>query len=447
MSVHTTYKTEPLEAWARMREIRRQRIPDLWEGHRQGKMMVMRIGETMSPLLAAFGPYVSRIFGPYFGPAMKDTGLLVKFHEAAESREIPGGEFCSAMHHQLGQVILGLSTLSPLDKQQSPIDFIFQTAICQPQKKMAQLAGSILNLPTFIIDIPYCDEPSQTSFPSPKTKEYLVGQMEEAIEWLAKVTGRGFDDELLMAGVVNEWECSVLMAEICTTCQAVPVPLDYLQLRELSYISGMLHNDERAVEFNRMLLDELKDRVARGISAHGVETARILFESEDIFFAMHRLMSIPRKYGAIFMGDRGPALRGAWDFDEEGRMRPAPHFHELGRHLKSRRDALELLAELSLDRSIIPHQLHLHMRPSMTWHKAKDWKSDAVVMLLDIGCRAISMSFPEVKLFLREHGMPAFTFEGSSSDPRYYDEGRVLEQLETFLESLGLTPLPTEARD
>lgn len=443
MSVHTIYRTEPLEAWARMREIRRQRIPDLWEGHRQGKMMVMRIGEMMSPILAAFGPYVSRIFGPYFGPAMKDPQLLVKFHEAADGYNIPGGEFCSAMHHQLGQVILGLSTLSPLDNEQSPLDFVFQTAICQPQKKMAQLAGSILGLPTFTVDIPYCDEPSQTAF---KGKEYLIGQMEEAIEWLTRTTGRGFDDEVLMTEVVNDWECSVLMAEIITTCQAVPAPLDYLQLRELSYVSGMLHNDARAVEFNRLLLDELKDRVARGISAHGVETARILFESEDIFFAMHRMMSIPRKYGALFIGDRGPALRGAWAFDEEGRMHPAPHFHELERPIRDRRDALELLADLYLERYMIPRQLHLYIKPSLTLHKARDWKSDAVVMFLDIGCRAISLGFPEVKQFLREHGMPAFTFEGSSSDPRYYDEGRVREQLEAFLESLGLTPLP-EARD
>jgi len=73
--------------------------------------------------------------------------------------------------------------------------------------------------------------------------------------------------------------------------------------------------------------------------------------------------------------------------------------------------------------------------------------ADAVVMLLDIGCQAIAAGFPEVKLFLREHGIPAFTFEGSSSAPRYYDEGRVREQLEAFLENLGLTPLPREAQE
>ena len=128
-------------------------------------------------------------------------------------------------------------------------------------------------------------------------------------------------------------------------------------------------------------------------------------------------------------------------------MRPAPRFQGLGRRIRSRRDALELLAELYLEKSLIPRQLNLAMKSQRVRRKALDWRADAVVMLLDIGCQAIAAGFPEVKLFLREHGIPAFTFEGSSSAPRYYDEGRVREQLEAFLENLGLTPLPREAQE
>lgn len=436
------YPTEPLQAWARMKEIRRERVRDIWEAPQRGKMVVMRIGEAMSPLIAGVGPFVSRIYGPYFSPAMRNPQLLIKFHEAADAHNLPAGDICSAMHHQLGQIILGLSTTSPYDNAQSPVDFILQVSMCYAQKKTAQVAAQVLGVPYFVIEYPFTDETSRSDF---QGKQYLVTQMEEALDWMCHITGREYDDEKLIEGAVHEWESAVLLAKIIVASRAVPTPLDYMQLREFSYMTGMLGHEERGPQFNRMLLDELQHQASQGISSQGTETARIMYEAEDIFFAMKPLMAIPRRYGALLLGDRGAALRAAWDFHPDGSLTPAQDLKEMGRHPRNRREALETMAELYLEKSLIPRQLSLAIKPLRTLRRAQAWQSDAVALLMDIGCRAIAVGFPEVRQLLREKDIPTFVFEAADSDPRYYDEVRVREQLEAFLENLGLTPLPAEA--
>jgi hypothetical protein len=47
----------------------------------------------------------------------------------------------------------------------------------------------------------------------------------------------------------------------------------------------------------------------------------------------------------------------------------------------------------------------------------------------------------EEGLGLQKKDIPSMVYEGSSSDPRELQEIQVLDHLESFLQSLGLTPL------
>ena len=71
----------------------------------------------------------------------------------------------------------------------------------------------------------------------------------------------------------------------------------------------------------------------------------------------------------------------------------------------------------------------------------KDWHVDGVLMHLNRGCEAGCMGVLETRHELMEAGIPVMPYEGSVADERELDEGRILNRVDIFLESLGLKKL------
>lgn len=72
---------------------------------------------------------------------------------------------------------------------------------------------------------------------------------------------------------------------------------------------------------------------------------------------------------------------------------------------------------------------------------AREWHADGAVLHLNRGCEGMSLGQMENRLALMEAGFPVSAFEGNFADKRELDEAQVLDRLDSFLESLGLTRL------
>ena len=55
--------------------------------------------------------------------------------------------------------------------------------------------------------------------------DYVAGQLLDGIEWLEKVTGREFQDELFLEAAWNDIRSTYRWAEICMLNRTVPAPL------------------------------------------------------------------------------------------------------------------------------------------------------------------------------------------------------------------------------
>ena len=68
----------------------------------------------------------------------------------------------------------------------------------------------------------------------------------DGIDWMQKVTGREYNDELFCEAVYNDMRLTSKWAEICMLNRTVPAPLDEKSIYSL-YVFGVLEQSNKEV--------------------------------------------------------------------------------------------------------------------------------------------------------------------------------------------------------
>lgn len=71
----------------------------------------------------------------------------------------------------------------------------------------------------------------------------------------------------------------------------------------------------------------------------------------------------------------------------------------------------------------------------------KDFSIDGALFHLNRGCEGWSRGRMEIIYALREMGLPTASYEGSTGDIKDWNEAQVMNRIDSFMESLGLTRL------
>ena len=431
------YPTEPIKCWAKMKELRRKHFRHTWEATEKGEPIVVGIaGGPLHALLAGFGDFANPSFGPYYTGSMRSTELNIKYSEAAEFKGYPR-ELCSSMRNHLGQLSLGLSTRSPEGKVFKPT-FILQEAECPSMSKTAQIFAEELGVPHFIVDESYDDVY--------ENKVFLLEQLEDFVEYFVKITGRKFSDEAFIEALKIECRIGSVMAQVFELMKVTPAPIDLRQAQSLRLPTTTGSHKKEVLEYCEELLDEVKDRVSRGISARGIEEARLCFEGLPPFFYSD-IYRLPEAYGAIFViGDVPLRSFSLWDLWDDGTTKPAPDLDtmlsQLGmKELRTRRDGLILLVD-NLTRRMWP-ACYPFGKSNFLINRAQSWKCDGVIIHIDRGCYGGQCGTLDAKWDLDKAGIPNLTFEGSQADCRLFNERDTVEAFYTFFETIGLSRLDT----
>jgi benzoyl-CoA reductase subunit B len=422
------YPTRPLEAWTKMKELRSDHFWHTWKAHDEGELVVM--GQpTLDAILAGFGNVATPAYDPNFNRTLRDVSKVLDLQETMDVKEY-GNELCSAMRMQLGGMYQGTNIKSPEGKIVKP-DFIFQWHLCHPLAKCAQIAGEYMGVPYFLIDSPPRNAPGW--------KEWFVAQMQDFIEWAEKLTGRKYDDEKLIEATKNEWEAMVTFARMNEFTQVIPTPIDGRHMQSLRMPTVTLRFTKEGVDYCHMLYDEVKQRVADGISARGFEGMRLQGSIGTMF--NQKLSRFPERYGATNVP--GPTLAfSAWTTTDDGTWYVPQTPMERGIEIRTREDALGAEAELWLGGGRLDnaHLIMDFMESKAHVKEAEQWHIDAVIMGMDHSIEAAcgGSGRLERKLALEEAGIPVLFYNASLADPRFYEESAVIEQAQAFFESLGM---------
>jgi benzoyl-CoA reductase subunit B len=431
MSANGKYKTEPLQCWGKAKELRRKYYEDYAKAHERGGLRWVGGAWTFSAVPSGLGRDVWSLTSEPYGASIaanKDFSL-----DCLEATEKAGfaRDLCSYMRNYWGSILLDKYAFGgPFPKP----DFIWQDHICCSHAKWYQVVSDLEGgIPHFSMDVavgPYKDV-------APHKVDYLVNQMHDGIEWMEKITGRKYSDELLIEAVKNEFRSTSLWAAVCNLNKHVPAPLEEKTMYSL-YVLGTLNKHDREVaDFYQELLDEVQYRVDNGIAAIADEQCRLMSDTQPPwgFLSIFRYME---KFGAISVGSLYTfGLIGIWEEKPDGTWGPRTTPMENGIEINDRDAALRLYADWTLSKPEWQHFYSPHLKTDMMARIAREWKLDGILLHYNRGCEGLSVGIAENRLGLIEEGFPVMTFEGNMGDEREFDESRVKARFDAFMETLG----------
>jgi len=428
------YPTEPLKLWKKAKELREQYYINYARAHDKGGLRWSGSAWALDAIPTAFGDDVYSLTGePYAAAISADRKFAKQCMDAAESVGF-ARDLCAYMRTYWGAMHLNKYLFG--GEYPKP-DFIFQTQICCSHSKWYQHVARVEKVPAFFLDVgvgPYKDLTEDRL-------NYVASQLHEGIEFVEQATGRKCDDERLIRAVKNEMRSTSLWAEICNLNKAVPAPLDEKTMYSLYVLSTLHKSSQWCVDFHAELLDEVKDRVARGIAAVPNERCRIMTDSQPPW-AFLKIFRYLEQFGAVSIGSIYTfGLEGIWETKPDGSWGARTLPWEKGIEMRTREEALRQYADWSLSKPLFQGFFDPEIKTEQMKTIAKEWKVDGVMLHLNRGCEGTSMGIMENRLGLAETGIPVMSYEGNMGDDREFDEVRSMARVDAFMEQLGLRKL------
>ncbi len=422
------YKTEPLKCWQKAKEMREDYYKEYAEPN---KLRVSGSAWGFDALLRGLGDDVVYLTSEPYGATISANP---EFSERClEACEVKGyaRDLCAYLRSYLGSIFLDEYALGGKFPK---VDFEFTSHICCTHAKWAERVAEYEGAPCNAIDVsvgPY-------NSIKPYKVDYIAGQMLDAIEWMEKITGREYDDEKLIEGVYEHCRSTALWAEICELNKAVPAPLEVKSMFSLYVLSTLKRASKEVGDFYEELIDEVKDRVARGIAAVPAERFRIIDDSQPPW-AFLKIFRYLEKFGVVDVGSLYLfALIGIMEEKEDGTYGAAKTPQQRGIKIKNREEACRVLTEWSLKQPVWAEFYSPDMKSQLMKRIVKEWKSDAAIIHLNRGCEGTAIGQSENRLALLEAGIPVLTYEGNMADAREFDEARTWARVDSFMESLDL---------
>lgn len=434
MTVAGQYKTKPLESWGRAKELRQDYFRDVATAREKGKLVVTGGTEGFLELPSGLGEYVYLGGEPYGASIAAMPEFALQCEEVVEAKGF-ARDLCGYMRNYWGSMLLNRYAFGgPFPKP----DFVFQMHECDTHAKWFQFVAEYFGVPYFAVDMPITPDKKKGA---KARREYIVGQLHDAIEWMEKITKRKYDDEKLIEGVKNVYCSLSYWAECFIFNQAIPAPMDEKTMYSLYVPSVVARNKKEVADFYKMLRDEIRDRAANHIAALSAERLRVITDSPPPWYALDVFRYL-EKYGVICVGSTYTSILGnALREKEDGILVAAKTLEESGKAPKSREDALQLIADLWFDHPAGAILRYPEVKIDIMKKLVKQWHADAVIQHLNRGCEGFANGQMEVRLALLEEGIPVMTYEGNMADPREFDMAATVKRIDAFMESLNLKKL------
>ena len=429
----TKYPTESLKCWSKAKVLREKYYEDYAKAHERGGIRWAGGAWSFDAIPAGLGEDVYSLTGePYGATIAFNDKFALECQEAIEAKGY-ARDLCAYMRNYWGSAILNKYAWPQFSEEFPKPDFMWQDHICCSHAKWYQVASDLEGgIPLYSIDVSVGPYEELTDHKI----NYVVKQMHDGIKWLEEVTGRDYDDELLIKAVHNEFRSCHYWSAICALNKTIPAPLDEKSMYSLYVLATLRKSAQLMADFyEKELYPEIKDRVARGIAAVGNEQCRIMTDTQPPW-AFLNVFRYLEQYGCVSIGSLYTfGLIGLWEVKEDGKWGPRsiPDIE-----ITNRDEALRALAEWNLSRPEWQHFYHPKLKSEMMIRIAREWKLNGVLLHYNRGCEGLSLGIAENRLAIQKAGFQVMPFEGNMGDEREFDLPRTMKRIDIFMESLGV---------
>jgi benzoyl-CoA reductase/2-hydroxyglutaryl-CoA dehydratase subunit BcrC/BadD/HgdB len=334
--------------------------------------------------------------------------LTVELSDAAE-RDGYARDLCSYARTDIGCVLTGKT---PAGRLPRPDLLACCTNICQTVLYWYKALAARLGVPLVLLDTPfiYGEAPRHHL-------RYVRDQLEEIVRVAERVAGHGIDEDELADAVARAKEGSRLWGECLATGKSRPAPWTgfdgFFHMAPIVTLRG----SEACNAYYRLLLDELRDRVSRGVGGIADERHRLLWDNLPMWFAVRELATQLAERGFTFACT---SYTNAW---AEAGVRVDPD------------DPYESAARAYTH--IILNQ-DLANRLDILRRLARDYHCDGAVLHSDRSCKPYSIGQIDLKERLAgELGIHVLLLEADHNDPRAWASEAGANRLAAFMEGFA----------
>lgn len=395
-------------ATKQMKAVMGKYFADLARGPAEGRKTAWCTSVGPAELLRGMGFHVffPENHGAMLGAAKMATDLIPLANAEGFSPDI-----CSYLTSDIGSFLknetplqkMGLPGVPPADV------LVFNTNQCRDVKDWFQWYARRWNVPCLGIHTPRAISEVDEAL-----VDYVAGQMQALIEPLERVSGRKFDIAELRAAVDLSRQCTMLWKQVLEASAHVPSPITFFDGTIHMGPAVVLRGLQDAVDYYRLLVQELQERIAGGVAAVAGERLRIYWEGMPIWGKLRDLSTQFLQLRACVVAS---TYCNSWIFED---LDPADPFRSMARAYSS----IFICRSDDYKERYIERMVEKYRIDGIVYHDAKT-------------CPNNSNSRYQLPQRLRERlGKPFLIINGDLNDLRLYSEEQTRTNIEAFAEQL-----------
>jgi bcr-type benzoyl-CoA reductase subunit B len=317
-------------------------------------------------------------------------------------------DLCSYARIDLGHMFAGKTPAGRLPKP----DLLFASNnICQTVVYWYKALAHYRKIPLVLFDTPYnLAEIRDVDI------NYMVGQLEEMIPVLERVSGRRFDYRRFQQIICCSRDASLTWGAVLETMRHAPAPMTIFDafghLAPIVSLRGL----PVTLDYYRVLLKELNERNERGIGAIRNERKRLMWDNIAIWYKVRDFAGLFAGQGMNFVT---ATYTNAW-------AETTPFM-----------DSRQPFESIARAYSLVILNNNLNHRLSLMERLIRDYRVDGLVIHSARSCKPYSVGQYDLKRRLMERlGVPSVVIEADITDSRAYSEEQNRTRLEAFFEAL-----------
>ena len=405
----TVQERKDFEATNTMKAVMGEYFTSLCQDPAKGKKTAWCTSVGPAELLYALGfnVYFPENHGAMLGASRMATDMI----PAANARGF-SPDICSYLTSDIGSHLKGQS---PIQKMKLPGPpkadvLVFNTNQCRDVKDWFQFYGREWNVPCLGIHTPRAIGEVDDAL-----VDYVGGQIESLVAPLEEVAGTKLDPDRLREVIDLSRQCTVLWKAVLETALHSPAPITFFDDTIQMGPAVVLRGTKDAVDYYRVLLAELQERVAQGVPAVPGERFRIYWEGMPIW---GKLKNLSTQFADLKTCLVASTYCNSWIFEA---LDPADPFRSMARAYSSificRADdrkeqyMAEMIAKYGID--------------GVLYHDAKTCPNNS-------NCR-----YELPQRMHKKTGKPFLIVHGDLNDLRLYSEEQTRTNIEAFVEQLA----------
>jgi len=397
------------EAAGKMKEVMGSYFRELAEGPKQGRKTAWCTSVGPAELLQALG------FNVYFpenhGAMLGATRMAGDLIPLANARGF-SPDICSYLTSDVGSYLKGESPLQKMKMAGPPKAdvLVFNTNQCRDVKDWFQWYAREWHVPCLGIHTP-----RSIGEVAPSIVDDVARQTEALVEPLEGVAGRKLDPGKLEEVVDLSKQCTELWKAVLQTAANVPSPVTFFDGTTLMGPAVVLRGRQEAVDYYRVLLDELKRRVAAGVAAVEGERFRVYWEGMPIW---GKLRPLAEQFLALGTCVVASTYCNSWIFED---LDPADPFRSMARAYSS----IFICRSEDRKQQYIEEMVQTYQIDGILYHDSKTCPNNS------------NSRYGMPQRLEQKLKKPFVIVHGDLNDLRLYSEEQTRTNIEAFIEQLA----------